>query len=105
MVKVRSRKLRQSAMWEACTFQIPGVCTHNNEETVLCHINVLNDKGWSTKPSDLTAAFGCSECHRFVDNLELCPQDSLFYTRRAISRTIHRWVEMGLISVEGFEID
>jgi hypothetical protein len=104
-MKVRSKKLRESARDQECTFQIEGVCTHDNSTTVLCHINVLGDKGFGTKSSDLSAAFGCYACHDFVDNVRLCPQDSLFYTRRAILRTMHRWVEMGLIKVEGFDID
>jgi hypothetical protein len=33
-----SAKLRASAKGELCTFAIPGICNHNPETTVLCHI-------------------------------------------------------------------
>ncbi len=95
--KVRSKKLRDSARMEACSFQIPDVCTYNDEETVLCHFNVLGDKGMATKASDLSAAYGCSACHYALDNHLVSHEDFLFYTRRGIVRTIHRMAKNGYL--------
>ena len=95
--KVKKAKLRDSARMEACTFQIVDVCTYNDEETVLCHFNVLGDKGTGTKPSDLSAAYGCAACHYALDNKLVSREDELFYTRRGIVRTIHRMYSKGLL--------
>jgi len=98
-VKIRSKKLKQSAKDQECTLNIVDVCSYDNNTTVLCHINVLKDKGFGVKGSDLSAAFGCSNCHEHIDSNRLSELDMLFYTRRAILRTINKWIEMGLIDV------
>lgn len=98
--KIRERKIRQSARGEACTLQICGVCTYNDEETVLCHFNVLGDKGMATKASDLSAAYGCSACHYALDNRLVSDEEFLFYTRRGIVRTIHRLIDKGILRID-----
>lgn len=96
-MKIRSKKLKQSAKDQDCTFNIVGVCSENTEETVLCHLNILGDKGFGTKSSDLSAAFGCANCHRHIDEYRLSHEDYLWYTRRAIVRTIHHWAKHGYL--------
>ncbi|WP_210255108.1 nuclease domain-containing protein [Ochrobactrum sp. MC-1LL] len=32
-----STKLRKSAKGQPCSFQIPGICNHDADTTVLCH--------------------------------------------------------------------
>ena len=99
-VKVRSKKLRDSAKGQACTLQIPGICNHNNETTVLAHVS-CGDKGMATKPSDLSACFACSCCHDAIDGRVPGYDVGEQLVFRAILKTQHKWVEMGLLKVEG----
>lgn len=47
-------------------FQVPGVCNHNPETTVLVHSDRLkHGNGWGTKGHDFHAAAGCSSCHQW----------------------------------------
>lgn len=92
-----STKLRNSARGEECTFQIPGVCNHNPETTVLAHLP-SEWKGMGTKSPDWCAAFACSSCHESFDNRwAISEVDMPFYAHRALQRTWRRWIERGLI--------
>lgn len=66
MKPIVSKKIRNAARGEECCFQIVGVCNHNPETTVLCHLPD-ESKGMGLKADDLSAAFGCHECHSAVD--------------------------------------
>jgi len=44
---MRSNAIRMSAKGEECTFQIVGVCNHNPETTVLCHLAGRIARHWS----------------------------------------------------------
>ena len=98
-MKIRSKKLRQSAKDQECTLNIAGVCTYNNDETVLCHFNILGDKGMGTKSSDLCGAWGCSQCHHHMDANVMNKEQWLYYAYRGTMRTIHKLVEEGLIEI------
>ncbi|TPM39622.1 nuclease domain-containing protein [Mesorhizobium sp. B2-3-4] len=91
-----SSKLRNSAKGEICTFAIPGICNHDPETTVLCHIRD-EAKGLSNKANDYSAAFGCYACHTAIDQHRLSKEDELFYSLRAMQRTWAVWVSRGLI--------
>lgn len=95
-----SNKLRTSARGQSCTFQIPGVCNHDPETTVLCHIRD-EQAGKSTKADDFSAAFGCSNCHAAIDTHWLSKEDELFYQLRGLQRTLRNWIERGLIVIPG----
>ena len=102
---IRSNALRKSANGEKCTFNIVGVCNHNNETTVLCHLPD-ESKGMARKADDIVAAFGCSSCHSVVDGAVRHPEyngNELFYNNRARVRTWRRWIDLGLITVEGLD--
>lgn len=95
-----STKLRQSAKGQTCTFQIVGICSHNTEQTVLCHIRD-ESKGLGNKASDYSAAFGCLACHDAIDQHRLSKEDELFYSIRAMQRTWDYWIRSGLIVLPG----
>lgn len=95
-----SQKLRDSARGQLCMFQIPGMCNHDRETTVLCHIRD-ETKGMGNKALDISAAFGCSACHDALDQHWLPTADALFYSLRAMQRTHHNWVERGLVVIAG----
>ena len=58
-------KIRKSAKGEACTLRIPGVCNGNPETVVLCHAPYPGRGGM--RNHDWWAAYGCSDCHDYID--------------------------------------
>lgn len=93
-----SKKLRDSARGQECTFNIPGHCTGGVETTCLCHAP-SEIKGMGTKSPDYFAAFGCFECHRVMDEHRLPREEERFYWLRAIERTWRVWIERGLVII------
>jgi hypothetical protein len=59
--------LRKLAQGKPCMIRMPDVCNGNPETTVLCHLRMAGISGMSLKASDLLGAWGCSDCHRYVD--------------------------------------
>lgn len=104
---MKSKKLRDSANGEACTFQIAGVCSGYWETTSLCHIPTKDTNGMGMKVDDATsAAFGCSSCHDVVDGRiknDEYKNNKWFYNFRALGRTQRRWIELGLMKVTGLK--
>jgi hypothetical protein len=67
-------RIRQSARGELCQIRIPG-CSHNPEETVLCHANgSAAGKGMWQKAPDYLGAYGCYRCHQIVDGQRPAPE-------------------------------
>lgn len=97
-----SEKLRASAKGKQCAFQIPGVCTHDPEQTVLCHLP-SEIKGAGNKSDDWHAAFGCYACHEAIDQHRLPKEEELFYALRALQRTQRYWVQAGMLIVSGVD--
>ena len=104
---IRSKKLRESARMEDCTFQIPGVCNHDPETTVLCHLPD-ESHGMGRKSDDICVAYGCSACHDFIDGRAKTVTDMEalkyefrdWYNLRAMVRTWRRMIEKGLIVIK-----
>lgn len=91
-------KLRQSAKGQPCTLQLPEICNHNCETTVLAHIRLGFNAGMGQKPNDLHALFACSDCHNVIDGRakgEFEYKDIL----RGHLRTLDIWQKMGLIKI------
>ena len=101
---MRSNAIRLSAKGEECTFQIVGVCNHNPETTVLCHLPD-ESHGIGRKSDDISAAYGCSACHDAIDHrisrAGWDSENSEWYMRRALIRTWRRMVEKGIVKVAG----
>jgi hypothetical protein len=90
-----STKLRNSARGQPCMFQIPGICNGDSSTTVLAHLP-SEIKGLASKSDDFHAAFACSNCHEVFDNHRLSREESLFFSMRALQRTMRNWVDRGL---------
>ena len=93
-----SKKLRQSAKGQECTFRIPGVCNHSPETTVLCHAP-NEERGMGNKGDDHHAAFGCCSCHEHLDMNRLPKAEAAAYWLQGIERTHRSWVKKGLMVV------
>lgn len=59
--------LRKAAKGRGCMVRIPGVCSHNSETVVLCHVRLTGVSGMSLKSDDLLGSWGCSNCHAEID--------------------------------------
>lgn len=95
---VTSQKLRASARGQTCTIQIPGVCNHNPETTVLAHAP-SEFKGTATKSHDFHGCFACYACHDTLDQHRLERWEECFYWLRGIQRTQAYWYEKGLMVI------
>ena len=101
-VKIVSKKIRNSARGEDCTFQVVGVCNYNPETTVLCHLPSMS-KGIGTKSDDICSAYGCSSCHDAIDRRvinEEFEDHREWYMRRAMVRTWRRLIDMGIVVIK-----
>ena len=95
--RIRSKKLLDGAKGENCTMNVAGVCNYNPETVVAMHINVEGGK-MGGKTDDTSTVYGCSSCHAWLDQSKGSELDQLFYTRRALVRTLNRRIEQELIS-------
>jgi hypothetical protein len=59
-------KLTKHARGQDCQIRYPGICNHNPETVVACHLPSPM-KGIGKKSEDLHIAFGCSSCHDVLD--------------------------------------
>ena len=100
-----SKKIRNSARGEDCTFQIVGVCNYDTETTVLCHLNTSR-KGMGIKSMDYFGVYGCSDCHNVIDGRVKTdiPREEIWRCQmRALERTWALLIEDGLIAIKGDE--
>ena len=94
----KSKKLRNSARGQDCTFQIRDFCNGDPETTVLAHLQWEGGVMGSKAP-DYSAAFACSGCHEALDQW-LIPRDERYlYMGRAQKRTMDVWVRTGVIKI------
>lgn len=103
MTIIKSKKLRDSAKGQECTLRIPGICNFNPETVVLAHLPD-ESHGMSRKSDDISACFSCSSCHDLLDGRggpQIGKSEKEWYMRRAQTRTLRKWLEMGLITVKG----
>jgi hypothetical protein len=99
----RSRALRESARGEACTLQLPGICGGDPATTVLCHVQYEGGV-MGGKASDLSACYGCAECHSAIDGrvrARISREELQWFKTRAVLRTLERLVDKGLVNVKG----
>lgn len=58
--------LRKEARGQPCFIRLPG-CSGGGEDTVACHYRMAGYNGVGLKPPDALIAFGCWQCHEYVD--------------------------------------
>lgn len=91
-------KLRDLARGQLCQIRIPGLCSHNPEETVLCHFRMAGICGTGMKPIDLIGAWGCHSCHAAVDgrtNTAFTHEQLRLMHLEGLVRTIHALYNQG----------
>lgn len=87
MPRLEIPALTKLARGMPCMFRIPGVCNGDPRTTVWCHSNTGDDgHGMSQKSDDFSGAFGCSACHRYIDEPKNS-QEADFLFKKAKRRT------------------
>ena len=76
--------------------RMPGICNGNAETTVLCHLRMVGLTGMGMKANDLLGAWGCSDCHRYVDTHGMDGRTALL---EGMARTQAFLLNTGLIEV------
>jgi hypothetical protein len=93
--------LRKYAEGQACLIRVPNCCNGRTDTTVLCHLRMIGISGFGLKAPDVLGAFGCSECHDFVDGRSH-PNNTTEYRRslllEGIARTINFLVSKGVLT-------
>ena len=97
------KAIMNAARDEKCLLDIVGVCNHDRQTTVACHLG--DGSGGSSKlTGPLSIVFGCSSCHDRIDGRttkpKMRPEDKEFYMRRGMMRTVNRLIDMGLVKIK-----
>lgn len=114
--KVRSRKLLDACADMPCCLRIasfyPGHTCAAQGTVVGAHVPTIG-KGVSTKVSDLFVVAACLHCHDMLDGRDMrrwahvnerYPAAVMQRILDGMAETQSRWVQMGLIQVEGGRI-
>lgn len=80
--------------------RIPGVCNCRPDTTVLCHLRMSGISGMGLKANDLLAAWGCSDCHRYVDTHGIDGRTALL---EGMARTQAHLIDRGFVHVHRSE--
>lgn len=90
--------LRDYAKGQPCQIRGP-TCNGNPETTVLCHIRLIGISGMGLKAPDLLAAWGCSDCHAYVDyrGTEISKWERDLLLLRGVARTINALIKQGYV--------
>lgn len=86
--------LRHLAKGRPCMIRVPEVCNGNPDTTVLCHLRMAGISGMGLKANDFLAAWGCSDCHRYVDTHGIDGRTALL---EGMARTQAQILSRGLI--------
>lgn len=92
---IRSSKILRHARGQACSMQLPGICSGNPETTVFAHLNGFG-KGMGIKTHDVLGFFSCDQCHQYYDvGHGTKPQMSNDYLLEAVlSAVCKTWVKL-----------
>ena len=103
VIPIRSRHLLDSAKGQPCDLRIPGVCNHDPETTVSCHVP---DEafGMGVKANDFATFHGCAACHQWLDRREwlgrMDREDVIWHVLRAFLRTLRNRIERGYLAIK-----
>ena len=93
---LKSNKLRKSARGQDCTLRIPGVCSHDPEQTVLCHVSTKRTSAMAGKNHDNFSFEACAPCHAWQEKHKGEPECAQ-YVLEAMDETNDRRIREGLI--------
>ena len=94
--------LREMAQGQQCTLRLPGHCSWDRGQTMLCHLRLPGVAGTALKPDDLLAVIGCHGCHQVIDGhvgTDLPWSEIDRAVLDALGRTLLLWKRNGLVQV------
>ena len=95
-------KIRKSARGQQCQIRLAGICNYNSETVVLAHYRMAGTCGMGMKPSDIQAAYACSQCHSAVDGrlkTDLSRDELQTAFAEGVMRTQQILIKQGLVKV------
>lgn len=104
MKPYRSKKLTDAAKGQQCALDIPGICIGGTETTVACHSPLLEDRQGAKAP-DHVIAFGCLNCHDYLDRRgklngdHISEDEQRFFFHRGMIRTLANLIERGIVKI------
>lgn len=99
--RVEAPPLLAAAKGQECTLMIPFVCNRNSETVVACHISRPFMASMSGKTSDFCIAFGCSNCHEWIDGRGKGSEHWFEYVLDGMMKTQHILIEQELMTCKG----
>ena len=101
-IEHRSRAYLDGARGESCKLRFVGVCNHDSETTVACHIQDTNF-GMARKAHDFSVIDGCSACHMYLDHGwvgKISETIRLRHIIRGLQETLLNRIERGIVTVK-----
>ena len=96
-IPYRNSKILKAAKGQSCTIHSPW-CNGNPETVVACHSNYHEDgKGAGQKADDIFVAFGCSDCHRWLDESHEDSEMKFRLFHRGMKATIRKLLDLKII--------
>ena len=101
----RNKEILKSAEGEECMMESPW-CNYDPKTVSFCHLNYQwAGKGGRQKADDHAGFYGCSNCHDWYDGRPIKSDrmifevglDKEFYAFRAMTRTIRRLLDKGVL--------
>lgn len=87
--------LTDYAKGKPCLIRAPGICTFQDEQTVACHVPLMDYHGTAFKMADWFIAFGCFNCHACVDRVRYMHLDK---------ELVRTWHLEGMIRTQAYII-
>jgi len=65
---MKQSKYTRSARGKPCSLRLPGCQPGpDNNQVVLCHLNLYGGAGMGQRAIDIHAVYGCHNCHQIID--------------------------------------
>lgn len=92
--------LRKLAQGQQCQVRIEGVCSCDQNTTVLHHIRMSGVTGMGMKANDLLGAWVCSSCHSAIHGqikTEFTHEEIKLRELEGVIRTQAQLIQMGVL--------
>lgn len=91
----RNRALLDMARGRECLLMAPGVIQHDPATVVACHSNLsIHGKAGARKADDHYSVWGCSECHRWLDQGSASKEEKRNWFNGALFAQLCAWDEI-----------
>lgn len=90
--RLENRHLLSMAKGEQCLLRVRDVCNGDSETVVACHSNKsAHGKALGMKAHDFYSVWGCSACHRWLDQGQVVQHVKEYIFMRAHALQVQAW--------------